>query len=107
MISVVIEPVAEGGLHPAEALATWQPAWACSSVVEHCVDIAGVASSILATPTIFQKGRQPERVGRPFSYRLLVQCASPTVILTNVRIHEHGRREPHAAVFMDSGSIMS
>ena len=29
------------------------PAWACSSVVEHCVDIAGVASSILATPTIF------------------------------------------------------
>jgi hypothetical protein len=28
--------------------------WACSSVVEHCVDIAGVASSILATPTIFQ-----------------------------------------------------
>ena len=28
------------------------PAWACSSVVEHCVDIAGVASSILATPTI-------------------------------------------------------
>src|SRR6476620_1001946 len=28
-------------------------AWACSSVVEHCVDIAGVASSILATPTIF------------------------------------------------------
>jgi hypothetical protein len=26
---------------------------ACSSVVEHCVDIAGVASSILATPTIF------------------------------------------------------
>ena len=29
------------------------PEWACSSVVEHCVDIAGVASSILATPTIF------------------------------------------------------
>ena len=28
------------------------PQWACSSVVEHCVDIAGVASSILATPTI-------------------------------------------------------
>src|SRR6187549_2062413 len=28
------------------------PEWACSSVVEHCVDIAGVASSILATPTI-------------------------------------------------------
>ena len=28
------------------------PAWAYSSVVEHCVDIAGVASSILATPTI-------------------------------------------------------
>ena len=27
--------------------------WAYSSVVEHCVDIAGVASSILATPTIF------------------------------------------------------
>src|SRR3546814_16311648 len=27
------------------------PVWACSSVVEHCVDIAGVASSILATPT--------------------------------------------------------
>jgi len=26
--------------------------WAYSSVVEHCVDIAGVASSILATPTI-------------------------------------------------------
>jgi hypothetical protein len=25
---------------------------AYSSVVEHCVDIAGVASSILATPTI-------------------------------------------------------
>ncbi len=31
--------------------------WACSSVVEHCVDIAGVASSILATPTI-QKARE-------------------------------------------------
>src|SRR6185295_14990120 len=30
-----------------------RPRWACSSVVEHCVDIAGVASSILATPTIF------------------------------------------------------
>jgi hypothetical protein len=30
-------------------------AWAYSSVVEHCVDIAGVASSILATPTIFPK----------------------------------------------------
>jgi hypothetical protein len=30
-------------------------AWAYSSVVEHCVDIAGVASSILATPTIFTK----------------------------------------------------
>jgi hypothetical protein len=29
--------------------------WACSSVVEHCVDIAGVASSILATPTIFSR----------------------------------------------------
>ena len=28
-------------------------AWAYSSVVEHCVDIAGVASSILAAPTIF------------------------------------------------------
>ena len=27
-------------------------AWAYSSVVEHCVDIAGVASSNLATPTI-------------------------------------------------------
>ncbi len=34
-----------------------RPQWACSSVVEHCVDIAGVASSILATPTIFQKIR--------------------------------------------------
>ena len=34
---------------PLEAAA----AWAYSSVVEHCVDIAGVASSILATPTIF------------------------------------------------------
>ena len=33
--------------------------WACSSVVEHCVDIAGVASSILATPTI-QKPRKSE-----------------------------------------------
>ena len=30
--------------------------WACSSVVEHCVDIAGVASSILATPTIKSLG---------------------------------------------------
>ena len=29
--------------------------WACSSVVEHCVDIAGVASSILATPTIYYR----------------------------------------------------
>ena len=29
-----------------------RPEWACSSVVEHCVDIAGVASSILATPTM-------------------------------------------------------
>ena len=33
-------------------------AWAYSSVVEHCVDIAGVASSILATPTT-QKPRKP------------------------------------------------
>lgn len=31
--------------------------WACSSVVEHCVDIAGVASSILATPTIKSPGK--------------------------------------------------
>ena len=30
-------------------------AWAYSSVVEHCVDIAGVASSNLATPTIFSR----------------------------------------------------
>src|SRR5690349_6504994 len=30
--------------------------WACSSVVEHCVDIAGVASSILATPTTSPSG---------------------------------------------------
>ncbi len=29
-----------------------QPEWAYSSVVEHYVDIVGVASSILATPTI-------------------------------------------------------
>src|SRR6059058_4368350 len=36
----------------------WSP-WACSSVVEHCVDIAGVASSILATPTIESLGEQP------------------------------------------------
>src|SRR5437763_1757214 len=33
--------------------------WACSSVVEHCVDIAGVASSILATPTIFSSTASP------------------------------------------------
>lgn len=26
--------------------------WAYSSVVEHCVDIAGVGSSTLSTPTI-------------------------------------------------------
>ena len=35
-------------------------AWAYSSVVEHCVDIAGVASSILATPTIFPSNSQIE-----------------------------------------------
>lgn len=34
-------------------------AWAYSSVVEHCVDIAGVASSILATPTIFSTIYKP------------------------------------------------
>ena len=46
--------------------------WACSSVVEHCVDIAGVASSILATPTIENPVKPtvlrgfclPRRVGR-------------------------------------------
>ena len=27
--------------------------WAYSSVVEHCVDIAGVTSSILVVPTIY------------------------------------------------------
>lgn len=41
-----------------DALYMPAPEWACSSVVEHCVDIAGVASSILATPTIFLQLRQ-------------------------------------------------
>ena len=48
--------------------------WACSSVVEHCVDIAGVASSILATPTIENPVKStiwrgfclPEEGGEPF-----------------------------------------
>ena len=38
---------------PAPPRQVHRKAWAYSSVVEHCVDIAGVASSILATPTIF------------------------------------------------------
>ncbi len=41
-----------GGLRGGGAVARYPVPWACSSVVEHCVDIAGVASSILATPTI-------------------------------------------------------
>ncbi len=44
---------AADGLRRAAPAARYPPQWACSSVVEHCVDIAGVASSILATPTIF------------------------------------------------------
>ena len=46
------------------------PVWACSSVVEHCVDIAGVASSILATPTIFQGPPRRFRCGGPLHLRL-------------------------------------
>src|SRR5207253_6230446 len=42
-----------GGLRLLRPVSKCRPEWACSSVVEHCVDIAGVASSILATPTIF------------------------------------------------------
>ena len=42
----------------AAALYMRAPEWACSSVVEHCVDIAGVASSILATPTIIPPENQ-------------------------------------------------
>ena len=38
-------------------------AWAYSSVVEHCVDIAGVASSILATPTIFSFAMSFSKIG--------------------------------------------
>ena len=37
--------------------------WAYSSVVEHCVDIAGVASSILATPTIFSFAMSFSEIG--------------------------------------------
>ena len=43
-------------------------AWAYSSVVEHCVDIAGVASSILATPTIFSFAMSFSEI----SYKLLL-----------------------------------
>jgi hypothetical protein len=35
-------------------------AWARSSVVEHCVDIAGVTSSILVVPTIYLIERWPK-----------------------------------------------
>ena len=40
--------------------------WAYSSVVEHYVDIVGVASSILATPTI-EKGRPHNELGGLFA----------------------------------------
>ena len=53
---VASRPVRVGGFPRAahRSIFWWGPTgWACSSVVEHCVDIAGVASSILATPTIF------------------------------------------------------
>ena len=57
LISIPGEATALDGVRrvapPATALYMPVPEWACSSVVEHCVDIAGVASSILATPTIF------------------------------------------------------
>src|SRR3546814_11975509 len=39
------------------------PPWACSSVVEHCVDIAGVASSILASPTLVNPAKSMVWVG--------------------------------------------
>ena len=45
----------KGALQMSRRLRRHIPGWACSSVVEHCVDIAGVASSILATPTIFPR----------------------------------------------------
>ncbi len=48
------------------------PRRACSSVVEHCVDIAGVASSILATPTI-------ERTGPSNWYPVLFLFSSRTL----------------------------
>ena len=43
--------------------------WAYSSVVEHCVDIAGVASSILATPTIFSFAMSFSEIGILFPIR--------------------------------------
>src|SRR3546814_2238013 len=51
------------GLRGGQGAATCRPELACSAVVEHCVDIAGVASSILATPTIFS----------PFETRMIVR----------------------------------
>ena len=50
--------------------------WACSSVVEHCVDIAGVASSILATPTIIPFPNQSLRCGAHAAAFLVVRCNS-------------------------------
>ena len=49
-------------------------AWAYSSVVEHCVDIAGVASSNLATPTIFPIGIEPALAGR-LAAKPVICCA--------------------------------
>ncbi len=51
-------------------------AWAYSSVVEHCVDIAGVASSILATPTIFSLAMSFSEIGiYPSSEHLALMSA--------------------------------
>ena len=68
-------------------------AWAYSSVVEHCVDIAGVASSILATPTIFSFAMSFSEIGiskkgatmGALSFFLL--CTSSLLEL-EVRVHE-------------------
>ena len=50
-------------------------AWAYSSVVEHCVDIAGVASSNLATPTIFFNDLRAKIPLWEFLSRVQVGCA--------------------------------
>lgn len=82
------------------------PRRACSSVVEHCVDIAGVASSILATPTIENPGRSPTCRGfycsapqsSSGSFEPAPHYPSPYIKLTN-RAHQRHPAQSHGGIW--------